>query len=114
MPVTSYTELFSGQDWARLKDESALPPRQADVLRCVLRGMADKQIAVTTGMSVCTVRSHLRRMFDKFGSNDRVELILCMFGYLRKYRQEDGSGPASGALAHARGHPRTRKRSGQN
>lgn len=112
MPVTSYTELFSGQDWARLKEELGLPPRQADVLRCVLRGMADKQIAVTTGISVNTVRCHLRRMFDKFGSNDRIELILCMFGHLRKYHQEDGSGPASGALAHAAGYPRAWKRPG--
>ena len=91
MAVTSYTQLFSEQDWARLKEELGLPPRQAEVLRCVLDGMSDKQVAFTTGISVNTVRSHLRRLFDKFGSNDRVELIVYMFGYLRKYHQQKSS-----------------------
>ncbi len=91
MTVTRYTELFSEQDWARLKKGLVVPPRQAEVLRRALHGMSDKQIAVTTGISVNTVRSHLRRMFDKFGSNDHVELILCMFAYLRECHQQDGS-----------------------
>ncbi len=114
MAVTRHTELFSEQDWARLKEELGLPPRQAEVLRCVLRGMADKQIAGTTGISLNTVRSRLRRMFEKFGSNNRVELILCMFGYLRKYHQQEGFAGASGTLAHGGACPRPRKDRGQS
>jgi DNA-binding NarL/FixJ family response regulator len=89
MAVTNYTQLFSEQDWTRLKEELGLPPRQAEVLRCVLDGMSDKQIAGATGIAVSTVRTHLRYLFEKFGSNDRVELILYMFGYLRKYYQQE-------------------------
>ncbi len=114
MTVTRYTELLSEQDWARLKEELALPPRQAEVLRSVLRGMADKQIAATTGISVNTVRAHLRRLFEKFGSKDRVELILCMFGYLREYHQQGSSAPASGTSLSAAGCPRRRKHLGQS
>ncbi len=90
MTATTDTELFSEQHWLRLKEDLGLPPRQAEVLRCVLRGMADKQIARATGVSVSSVRSHMRHLFRKFDSNDRVELILYMFGYLRQYHvQED-------------------------
>ena len=99
MAVTRYAELFSEQDWARLKEDLGLPPRQAEVLRCVLRGMGDKQVAGATGISVNTVRSHLSRLFARFGSNDRVELILCMFGYLRRYHRQDDRAPASRAPA---------------
>ena len=99
MAVTRYAELFSEQDWARLKEDLGLPPRQAEVLRCVLRGMGDKQVAGATGISVNTVRSHMRRLFGKFGSNDRVELILCVFGYLRRYHLQDDRAPASRASA---------------
>ena len=109
MAVTSYTELFSEQDWTRLKEELVLPPRQAEVLRCVLRGMSDKQIAGTTGISINTVRDHLRRLFEKCGSNGRVELIVCLFGYLREHHQHDSPGSASGTSARVAAHPRARK-----
>ena len=83
--VTQHVELFSELDWTRLKEELDLPPRQAEILRCVLDGMSDKQIAKAVGISFGTVRVHLSRLFDKFGSQDRVELILYMFGHLRRY-----------------------------
>ena len=83
--VTKHVELFSELDWTRLKEELDLPPRQAEILRCVLDGMSDKQIAKAVGISFGTVRVHLSRLFDKFGSQDRVELILYMFGHLRRY-----------------------------
>ena len=108
MLATKYTELFSEQDWIRLKEDLGLPSRQAEVLECVLSGMADKQIARATGISVNSVRGHMNRLFRKFGSNDRVELIICMFGYLREYRLPDDS-----ASAHAAAHPPARKHPGQ-
>jgi DNA-binding CsgD family transcriptional regulator len=114
MAVTSHTQLFSEQDWARLKEDLGLPPRQADVLRCLLGGMSDKQIGGTTGISVSTVRTHLRRLFEKFGSNDRVELIVYMFGYLRKYHQQDSSASTSGASAPAAAYPPARRHAGKN
>jgi DNA-binding NarL/FixJ family response regulator len=85
MMVTQHAELFSEQDWTRLKEEPDLPPRQAEILRYVFDGMSDKQIARAIGISFGTVRVHLSRLFDKFGSQDRVELILYMFGHLRRY-----------------------------
>ena len=109
MAVTRYTELFSEQDWTRLKEDLGLPPRQAEVLRCVLRGMGDKHVAGATGISINTVRNHMGRLFSKFGSNDRVELILHMFGYLRQYHLQDNPAPASGTSAHEAVRPSARK-----
>ena len=109
MAVTRHMELVSEQDWARLKEELALPPRQADVLRCILRGMADKQVARATGISVNSVRSHMSRLFAKFGAQDRVELILHMFGYLRQYDLQDNPAPASAAAALEAARPAARK-----
>ena len=109
MAVTRYTELFSEQDWTRLKEDLGLPPRQAEVLRCVLRGMGDKQVAGATGISVNSVRSHLSRLFTRFGSNDRVELILCMFGHLREHHLQNSSASASGTSVPEAVRPSTRK-----
>ncbi len=109
MTVTRYTELLSEQDWARLKEELALPPRQAEVVKCILRGMGDKQIAVATGISVNTVRTHMTRLFSKFGARDRVELILHMFGYLKQYHPQDKPAPASAIVAPEAVYPAARK-----
>jgi DNA-binding CsgD family transcriptional regulator len=89
MVVTKYTELLSESEWTHLKENLGLPPRQGEVLRCVLGGMADKQTARTTGISVNSVRNHMTRLFRKFGVNDRVELILWVFGHVKEYRLPD-------------------------
>ena len=109
MVVTRYTELFSEQDWTWLKEDLGLPPRQAEVLRWVLRGMGDKQVACATGISINTVRTHMSRLFSKFGSNDRVELILHMFGYLRQYHLQNHRVSASGTSAPEVVHPSARE-----
>ena len=97
MIVTKDIGLFSEQEWTGIKERLSLPPRQAEVLRYVMGGMSDKQVARATGISVNTVRTHMTRLFRKFGSNDRVELIICMFGYLREQHSHGNHAPASDA-----------------
>ncbi len=95
MIVTKDAGLFSEQEWTRVTEHLGLPPRQAEILRCVMGGMSDKQVAHATGISVNTVRTHMARLFRKFGSNDRVELIICMFGYLTEHHWHGNHAPAS-------------------
>ncbi len=89
MIATKGIGLFSEQEWTRIKEHLGLPPRQAEILKCVMGGMSDKQVAGVTGISVNTVRTHMTRLFRKFGSNDRVELIISIFGYLRECHLQD-------------------------
>jgi DNA-binding CsgD family transcriptional regulator len=109
MIVTKDPGLFSEQEWTRIKERLGLPPRQAEILRCVLGGMSDKQVAAATGISVNTVRTHMTRLFRKFGANDRVDLIISLFAYLREYRARDDSAPASGAAIPETASPSVRK-----
>ncbi len=112
MIVTKDIGLFSEEEWTRVKEHLGLPPRQAEVLKCVMGGMSDKQVAGATGISVNTVRTHMTRLFRKFGSNDRVELIISMFGYLRECHPQNDPAPVSGTVAReaaslsVRKHPR--------
>ena len=84
MAVTLRWPLISPEEWGRLTRSLDLSPRQADIVKHLLHGESDKQIARALNISVPTVRTHMGRLFQKFGTNDRVELILYIFGCLRQ------------------------------
>ena len=77
------SDLFSDGEWARTQSELGLSPRQAQIVRHVLQGKADKQIAHDLGISLPTVRTHMRRLFAKFELRDRLELTLLVLASLR-------------------------------
>jgi DNA-binding CsgD family transcriptional regulator len=54
---------------------SALPPRVRQVLRCLLEGDSDKQIAARLGLSQHTVNEYVKRVFRHFGVYSRPELL---------------------------------------
>lgn len=51
-------------------------PREGDVVRLLLQGKSNKQIAHALGISERTVEFHLNNIFEKMGIGSRVELIL--------------------------------------
>jgi DNA-binding CsgD family transcriptional regulator len=53
---------------------AGLSPRERDVARCVCRGLSDKEIARELGISLPSVRTYLRRLFDKLGVHRRAGL----------------------------------------
>lgn len=57
-----------------------LSPLQHDVLRCLARGMADREISAHLRLSPHTVDYHLRRLRKRFGVHNRVQLILASRG----------------------------------
>lgn len=83
MQVIEDHELFSDGEWARTQQKLGLSPRQAQIIRLVLQGRTDKQIAQELKISRATVRTHMRRLFDKFDLNDRLELTLLILASLR-------------------------------
>jgi len=54
---------------------SALPPRVRDVLRCVLEGDSDKQIALRLKISKYTVNQYTKMLYTYFGVQSRAELL---------------------------------------
>ncbi len=53
----------------------ALTPRERQVMDQVLAGGANKQIAVALGISVKTVEAHRKRVMEKMGVHNVVELM---------------------------------------
>jgi DNA-binding NarL/FixJ family response regulator len=76
--------VFTSQTWNELKQDLALSRRQADVVEQLLQGHSDKQIARELQMSVPTVRTHLCRLFSRFGVEDRCELIVHVYARSRE------------------------------
>ena len=54
---------------------SALPPRARQVLRCLLEGDCDKQIAARLGISRHTVNDYTKQTYLHFGVQGRAELL---------------------------------------
>ena len=53
----------------------ALTPREVDVLRLLVRGNTNRQIADLLGLSIRTVENHLANLMGKLGLVSRVELV---------------------------------------
>jgi DNA-binding NarL/FixJ family response regulator len=55
--------------------DEALTPREADVLRLVARGNANKAIGAQLTLTEETVKSHIRNILAKLGANDRTHAV---------------------------------------
>ena len=64
-------------------DPDHLTDRELDVLRLVVRGMRNKEIAAELGISENTAKFHLRNILDKLHAQNRAEVVaLAMRGGL--------------------------------
>jgi DNA-binding NarL/FixJ family response regulator len=90
MTLELATEIFSENEWIQLTNDLCLSPRQAEIVKCILWGCSDKQIALELQISVATVRTHLSRLFSRFNIQDRSELILYVFGHFRERCKANG------------------------
>ena len=55
---------------------SALSPREAEVLRLVVEGLLNKQIAARLGITERTVKAHLTSAYQRIGVADRTQAAL--------------------------------------
>lgn len=65
--------------WEQVAETLSLSPQQTQIVELILRGYQDKQIAVETGLAISTVRTYLRRTFDRTQTPDRIGLVLRIF-----------------------------------
>jgi DNA-binding NarL/FixJ family response regulator len=57
----------------------ALSDREREVLRLVVQGRSNKEIARGIGVEISTVKSHLHNAFEKIGVQDRTQAaVLCL------------------------------------
>lgn len=56
-----------------------LTPREMDVIRAVISGLTNREIAQKLAISEQTVKHHITNIFDKLGVYNRLELTLFVF-----------------------------------
>ena len=55
--------------------DSALTPREIDVLRLIATGNANKEIGAHLSLTEVTVKSHVKNILAKLGANDRTHAV---------------------------------------
>ena len=75
--VREATRVREAAGWCdlRILEAGALTPRQTAVLRRVERGASNKAIARELGLSVSTVKTHLREVFSRLDASSRTEAV---------------------------------------
>jgi len=70
-----------------------LTRREAEVLRCVARGMSNAEVAGELFVSVATVKSHVARLLVKVGARDRVQLVVAAYrtGFVSRTSEDPAS-----------------------
>jgi DNA-binding NarL/FixJ family response regulator len=53
-----------------------LTPKESSIVTCVTQGMKNKEIALRVGTTEQVVKNYLRKVYDKLGVADRLELAL--------------------------------------
>jgi DNA-binding NarL/FixJ family response regulator len=57
--------------------ETALTPREIEIVRMVAEGLRNRAIATRLSISEGTVKVHLHNIYEKLGVDGRLELTLC-------------------------------------
>ena len=68
----------------------SLTPKESLIVSCVTQGMKNKEIALRVGTTEQVVKNYLRKVYDKLGVADRLELAL----YCLSHRVVEGVGMA--------------------
>ncbi len=105
-------EAFRGHNLrpSGVRPKVQLTPKETLIVSCVTQGMKNKEIAIRVGTTEQVVKNYLRKVYDKLGVADRLELAL----YCLSHHVVDGvkpppvpanapemGGAASGAAASA-------------
>jgi len=64
-----------------MRDVASVGPlfteRQTKIVEMIAAGYTDKQLAVRLGMAPSTLRTHMERMFRRYGVHSRAALVAC-------------------------------------
>lgn len=83
--------LLTLEQLSEMVNELHLTRRQSEIVLLVLQAKRDKEIAITLGLQVSTVRMHLRYVYHRLGIRERMELFIVAFGrYCQKCSHSKG------------------------
>ena len=85
-PCADGHRFFCDEAWAGIADKLKLSHRQVEIIRCVLTGEGDRQIARRLDLSLHTVQTHIKRLHEKLAIQSRVELAARIFAAYRAWR----------------------------
>lgn len=57
-------------------EQPKLTPREGDLVRALMDGLSNKEIAARLGISVQTVKNGLGPVYDKYRVSSRLELVV--------------------------------------
>jgi DNA-binding NarL/FixJ family response regulator len=88
-----------GTALASQRTQPRLSPKETAIITCITKGMRNKEIAFQMGTSEQVIKNYLRKIYDKLGVSDRLELALyCLHHQLHK-KFSDGAVNAEGGDA---------------
>ena len=72
------------------RSQLKLSKKELTIISCITRGMRNKEIAYQIGTSEQVIKNYLRKIYDKLGVSDRLELALYCLHHqlLKKYDHE--------------------------
>jgi DNA-binding NarL/FixJ family response regulator len=74
--VTRALRTALDREAAARRGDEALTPREIEIVRMVAQGLRNKAIAERLAISEGTVKVHLHNIYEKFGVDGRLELLL--------------------------------------
>jgi DNA-binding NarL/FixJ family response regulator len=85
LPAPVRTRALIGA-FASVRDEpvrpqfaEALTGRESEVLALIARGMSNAEIAETLGLSIETIRTHVKHVYMKTGARDRAHAVILAY-----------------------------------
>ncbi len=74
------------------KSQPKLSKKELAIISCITRGMRNKEIAFQIGTTEQVIKNYLRKVYDKLGVSDRLELALYCLHHqlLKKYTEAEG------------------------
>jgi DNA-binding CsgD family transcriptional regulator len=78
-PVYALPSFLSADAWHHIVAELHLSPQQARIVALILQGKQDKEIAAELRLNRYTIKTYLRRVFDRASLEDRMGLVLRIF-----------------------------------
>ncbi len=58
------------------KSQPRLSPKEMAIITCITQGKRNKEIAFQLGTTEQVIKNYLRKIYDKLGVSDRLELAL--------------------------------------